>query len=1733
MKKRLLFIFNCFTILLATAQNEFIPKTIENFNTDFARGSFPIDFDNDGDLDLLGAVSNSGTFLLFENDGSGAFITHIVDDSEMFSRGAYDVASADLDGDGDLDVAGIMTDGGYREAKVVWFENTGSFNFTAHLVRTLPYNSSYAYSAVSVVDLNGDGDIDLLTASAIENSFNYYENDGNGSFTNFVISNDPDYANRASHIDYVDMDGDGDIDVIGTLFRSPKYLWFENDGNENFAPHVIEDTYLLVDGASSIDAGDVDNDGDIDLVGASGESQRILWFENDGSQNFTTFVLESDNQYTADVNTVEFSDMDHDGDIDVLASASNSFSSGLYWFENDGNENPTNRFRDSFDNSSATIIANSGVSGIANRGVGAADFDGDGSIDVYASSNKTFHWFKNDGSSLNFSENFINTTYLAEGMTSMDGGDLDGDGDIDFASSSSHIFAWHENVGNDVFKTHIIDNSVIYTDGARSVQIIDLDKDGDLDVLGAANAARFPGNTYNGAYVWYKNDGNGNFEFNLIDNSYTYSRSANAITVEDFDGDGDTDVVAASETPDNMFVLFRNNGSQVFTPEEILNPSDDIGNAYYVKKIDLDQDGDFDVLASSRADDTFLWLENDGTGNFTTRTIDNSSENSNGAEIIDGADLDGDGDIDIVVSAILSKKIGWYENDGNQNFNYKNIEIPDEYPKFIRIGDLDNVNGPDLVMASDSGFWQFINDGTGFFRRYGIDGNSNYFISNHLSLVDYDTDGLIDILGASDQCCSPEETAVKVYQNEGTKNEIHGKIRLDIDSNGCDITDMALKDVMVTMDNGTERKTVFTDSSGQFSALVDTGSYTITSFPSLPDYFVAGPDVHSANFGTLGNAEEANFCISPTASASDLTVILIPRNAPRPGFGVHYEIVFQNMGSASANGSIELDYDPRLSFYGASDTYTHSGGGLQFNFTDLDIFEKRSIYTTFTVPLLGEIELGDVVENVVKANPLLGDTAEGDNTYLLEQTVIGSYDPNDITVLEGDTVDIEDSGEYLNYVIRFQNTGTASATNVRIEHELDADLDWETFTPISSSHVNTTTMANGKDVEFLFENINLPDSTANEPESHGYVAFKIKPKSNITVGDNIAGDASIYFDFNPAIITNTVNTEFVDGSEPLFSTALVVSPISCPDADDGIVRVEAKGGSQPYLYELLDANYNTLVGAQTSNVFANLGPSNYITKVIDNSAEESIFFISIEDPEPLEIIGNVEDVTCNGANDGHIEIMATGGTAPYNYSINGEAFQESNLFENLAPGQYSIEVSDANGCTMVSQPIVVVEPVELTMEMIKTNVSCNGNPEGGIEIRANGGKAPYQYRLNGRDLQASPIFTDLMAGQYTVEVSDVNNCTATSIIEITEPGALTATATTTGISCKGLNDGGITILASGGTPPFAYSLDGATFQQDNKFFDLSPGPYTVMIKDGNDCLISMEVAMVEPASPDFDNDGIGDACDDDMDGDGIANNLDECPETPIGTQADATGCAGFSLPSTNFTVQTTGETCATSNNGSILITAVENLDYQVTLKYGESTDNKFFRTFASFQDLEAGTYEVCIEVVGEPDFERCFSVQITEPEPLNVDSNIDPSGKSITLKMSGGSNYTITLNGQEYTTAESEITLPLPQKENRVMVSTDKDCQGVYENLIMVDTSNIYVYPNPVDNGSVSIMVPGAVGENVRLSLYANDGKMVLQKYTTNTGNPIELNVNGLTSGIYSLRLEVGNEVDARRIIIK
>jgi len=156
--------------------------------------------------------------------------------------------------------------------------------------------------------------------------------------------------------------------------------------------------------------------------------------------------------------------------------------------------------------------------------------------------------------------------------------------------------------------------------------------------------------------------------------------------------------------------------------------------------------------------------------------------------------------------------------------------------------------------------------------------------------------------------------------------------------------------------------------------------------------------------------------------------------------------------------------------------------------------------------------------------PEIGDENYLDNHMVLTQIVTGSFDPNDKTVSKLNAyVDAPD--EYLQYTIRFQNTGTAAAENVVVKDVLPAKLDLDSLQIISISHECRTVLENRK-LEFIFEGINLPDSTTDEPASHGYVSFKIKALPTVQIGDVITNEASIYFDFNFPILTNPVSTVY-------------------------------------------------------------------------------------------------------------------------------------------------------------------------------------------------------------------------------------------------------------------------------------------------------------------------------------------------------------------------------------------------------------------------------------------------------------------------------------------------------------------------------------------------------------------------------------------------------------------------------
>ena len=141
--------------------------------------------------------------------------------------------------------------------------------------------------------------------------------------------------------------------------------------------------------------------------------------------------------------------------------------------------------------------------------------------------------------------------------------------------------------------------------------------------------------------------------------------------------------------------------------------------------------------------------------------------------------------------------------------------------------------------------------------------------------------------------------------------------------------------------------------------------------------------------------------------------------------------------------------------------------------------------------------------------------------------VTGSYDPNDKQENYGGAMQLSDaaSGNYLTYTIRFQNTGNDTAFNIIVRDTLSGLLDSTSFEMINTSHDYKVSIINGKYITWKFNDIKLLDSTHNEPLSHGYISYRIKPKLPIGIGDVIQNSAAIYFDYNPPVITNTSRTE--------------------------------------------------------------------------------------------------------------------------------------------------------------------------------------------------------------------------------------------------------------------------------------------------------------------------------------------------------------------------------------------------------------------------------------------------------------------------------------------------------------------------------------------------------------------------------------------------------------------------------
>ena len=291
----------------------------------------------------------------------------------------------------------------------------------------------------------------------------------------------------------------------------------------------------------------------------------------------------------------------------------------------------------------------------------------------------------------------------------------------------------------------------------------------------------------------------------------------------------------------------------------------------------------------------------------------------------------------------------------------------------------------------------------------------------------------------------------------------------------------------------------------------------------------------------------------------------------------------------------------------------------------------------------------------------------------------------------------------------------------------------------------------------------------------------------------------------------------------------------------GTVTATASAGTAPYQYSI-----NGGTTYQSGNFFTGLTAGDYTLVVKDAGGCTNRVIVTIISSPPVSLTAIPASATCN-QNNGSITAFGTDGTAPLQYSINGNTFQPGNVFTGITPGVYAVTVKDAIGCFKTIN-VTVDNVLPPTVTAASTGATCN-NINGSITATGSNGIPPYQYSINGGvSYQTGNVFTGLAPGIYTITIKDATGCINTVAVTIVNTTGPSVTATATTSSCAA-STGTITASASGGTAPYQYSINGSSFVAGNVFAALAPANYVIYVKDNTGCVATIKVVVTAIAGP--------------------------------------------------------------------------------------------------------------------------------------------------------------------------------------------------------------------------------------------------------------------------------------------
>jgi len=667
-----------------------------------ARQLVAVDMDQDGDLDVLGVAglaAGDNELVWWINDSTPAVGTWVKVTIDASLAGAHSVAVFDMDGDGDPDVVAGAKD----DNLVAWWQNDGDAVAGTWTEFTIDAAFTGARS-IAVSDIDGDGDPDVVGAAETLGDVVWWENNGAGGNPTLAT-----WTERALDSNYLgawsvvvrDMDQDGDPDVVATADQDDDVTWWENDGsplNGGWVERVIDANF---DGAQALAVGDLNDDGDMDVVGGGDPADKLAWWQNQTIHRSARFT---DRQTVASAlnnpKRVSAGDVDGDGDLDLLSTST------LDWHENTAGDGSNWTVRE-IDSSTGQLPV-------------FVDIDDDGDLDVAGVINSQVHWWEHPGDPIagtwieHVVDNDIGATKPGH-ISDIEIVDFDGDGDHDLVVSypsvvtNGGLISWWENPVdpvNDSWIEHVIEDSSITT--PRELVIADFDGDGDPDVASAL-LYDFPN------VRWWEND---SFGMTWTEKDIGGGLATTEIVAADFSGDGAVDVAFADAFGAIDIRINSGDGTAWGTNGDSLRAGGNISPQGLIAA-DLDLDGDIDIAYFQGNDvDQLAWLENptgSSSGPWIQHTIEDGTFNNGDALL--AADLDNDGDPDLAGAGASESVVAWWRNEGGQFA----LETSDTAPAAIPNDEKDDVLKINAVHRGRTGDGDaelvslelFVDDGTG------------------------------------------------------------------------------------------------------------------------------------------------------------------------------------------------------------------------------------------------------------------------------------------------------------------------------------------------------------------------------------------------------------------------------------------------------------------------------------------------------------------------------------------------------------------------------------------------------------------------------------------------------------------------------------------------------------------------------------------------------------------------------------------------------------------------------------------------------------------------------------------------------------------------------------------------------------------------------------------------------------------------------------------------------------